>query len=423
MALQRIWIGLFVIALLFVGWNEVAFWLDIDSQEVNASTPSSIAVNKLYGSAKGAANLLVNLVGMWAFFLGLLKVAEKSGFVDRLASWIAPSLNILFPDLKDNDKAFGPITMNVAANLMGLGNAATPFGLKAMEEMQEANQDKAVASNAQIMFLVINTSGITLLPLSVMAVRASYDVPNPALVFLPILIATTVSTLVGIGLVSVKQRINLWKPAFFKLVGLLSVFGAIIVTLYALLDKTVFSYFSMSLSNLVILLVVVGFLVNAALKKTPVFNDFIEGAKECLPLGQRIMPYLVAMLVAVGVFKASGALDYLTSGLSYLSQSDFWQGVSHALPVALMRPVSGGAAEALMISNIESIATFPEDLQSFIVNLSCTFQGTTETTFYVIALYFGAVGIKKIRYAAWYGLAADFSGMIAAIIVSYFFYF
>ena len=426
MALQRIWIGLFVLAVLFTGIAEFSYMSSIEFEMATydvEQSPSAEVVDKLFGSAKGAANLLVSLLGVWTFWLGLLKVAEKAGLVDKLANALSPSLSVLFPEIPKGHKSFGSITLNVAANLIGLGNAATPFGLKAMEQLEEINPNKGTASNSEIMFLVINTSGVTLLPLSVIAVRSSMNVPNPTEVFLPILLATTVATIFGILITAGIQKINLFKREFAKLALVLIGIISVVILGYSYLSKAAFAVVGNLTTNTIMLGIVLFILVFGVVRKTEVFNNFIEGAKESLDLAKRILPYLVAMLVAIGVFKASGALGYFVTGLAQiLPVNEFGEALAHALPVALMRPISGGGAEAIMITNIENFVNNKDAISSLVINISSTFQGTTETTFYVIALYFGSVGIKKIRYAAWAGLAADACGIIAAIFLSYIFY-
>jgi spore maturation protein SpmA/spore maturation protein SpmB len=428
LALQRIWISLFVLALIATIGSEIQEWnlpptVSGESGSVDdvvlRETAFQKTTNSVFSSAKVAMNILLGLCGVMAFWLGLLKIAEKAGMVDKLAKIISPVLGCVFPDIPKDSKAFGPLTLNIAANMLGLGNSATPFGIKAMEELQEHNPNKSTASNSQIMFLVLNTSGITLIPVSVLAVRTSSGSVDPTAVFVPILLATFASTIVGVLITSIVQKINLFRWPIIKVLLIISGLSSMILLAFTQLGQMLFASRMSSIGNFVIYGIVVFFLLYAAYKKRTVFNDFIEGAKESIDIIKRILPYLVAMLVAVGVFKASGALDYVVKGLALLlPEGNFWDGVSSSLPVAIMRPFSGGGAESLMISNMET-----HGADSFIGLLSSTFQGTTETTFYVIALYFGAVGIKNIRYAAWAGLAADCAGMIAAIVISYYFYF
>ena len=421
MALNFIWLGFFIIAFL-VALAKTIFWQDLEV------FPAMMTA--LFDMAKVGTTLSLGYIGGMALWLGIMRVGEKSGAIAILARLINPLLSRLFPDVPKGHPAQGSIIMNFAANLLGLDNAATPLGLKAMKDLQELNPVKDTASNSQIMFLVLNTSGLTIIPVSVMILRSAAGAANPADVFVPILIATYFSTLVGLFVVSLIQRINLFQPVvLFWLVGMTASITGLIFYFNHLADlalrpeataaaKVAVETHSALLAAIVIFTIVVGFFLLGAIRKTNVYEEFVEGAKEGFGVAVKIIPFLVAMLVAVGVFRASGSFDAITDtiekGAQSIGMDDRWV---EALPVAMMKPLSGSGARGLAAEAMET-----HDPDSFTGQLACTFQGSTETTFYVLAVYFGSVGIRKTRYALLAGLSADLAGVIAAIFVAYAFF-
>ena len=421
MALNFIWLGFFLIAFV-VALAKTIFWQDLEV------FPAMMTA--LFDMAKVGTTLSLGYIGGMALWLGIMRVGEKSGAVAILARIINPLLSRLFPDVPKGHPAQGSIIMNFAANLLGLDNAATPLGLKAMKDLQELNPIKDTASNAQIMFLVLNTSGLTIIPVSVMILRSAAKAPNPADIFIPILVATYFSTLVGLLVVSLIQRINLFKPVVLfwlagmtaSITGLILYFGhlaklALRPEATAAAKKAVETQ-SALLAAIVIFTIVIGFFLLGAIRKTNVYEEFVEGAKEGFGVAVKIIPFLVAMLVAVGVFRASGSFDAITDtvekGAQSIGMDDRWV---EALPVAMMKPLSGSGARGLAAEAMET-----HGVDSFPARLACTFQGSTETTFYVLAVYFGSVGIRKTRYALLAGLSADLAGVIAAIFVAYAFF-
>jgi spore maturation protein SpmA len=359
-------------------------------------------------------------VGIMAFYLGIMKIAEKAGAINFLSRIVGPFFNRLFPEVPKNHPAIGQMMMNYAANLLGLDNAATPFGLKAMSGLQELNEDKDTASNAQIMFLVLHASGLTLLPIAIIAQRAIYHSKDPTDIFIPCIIATYVATLAGLIVVSIKQKINLFdKVVLSWLLGLSGFIGLVVWYFTACLTKTQISEFSKVFSNLVLFGLPVLFILGGVRKKINVFEAFVEGAKEGFEVSVKIIPYLVGLLVAVSIFRTSGALTYLGDGFKWIS--GHFPGMdtrfTDVLPIAFLRPLSGSGARAMMLDNLK---TFGAD--SFTGHLSSVLYGTADTTFYIVALYFGAVGIKKTRYAIPAMLIADFFGIVTAIFVSYLFF-
>lgn len=409
MVLNYIWIGFFLIAFV-IGLARLIFLGDVDIFPV--------MFNSIMESAKTGFTISLGLTGAMTLWLGIMKIGENGGIVKIFYKLTGPLLRKLFPTLPANSKAFGPMIMNVSANMMGLDNAATPLGLKAMEEMQVHNPQKDTASDAQIMFLVLNTSGLTILPISVMVVRAQMGAADPSDIFIPTLLATYFATLAGIIIVSIYQKINLFNKVILGYLGTLTVLIAGFIWHLSGLPREQVSTISSVASNLILFSVIISFILLAISKKINVYESFIDGAKEGFTIAIKIIPYLVAMLVAVGVFKTSGALTYLVDGVKWVVMgiginADFVD----ALPTAFMRPLSGGGARGMMISTIE---TFGVD--SFVGRLSSVMQGTTETTLYVIAVYFGAVNIKRTRYAITAGLFADAVGIIAAILISYMFF-
>ncbi len=409
MVLNYIWIGFFLIAFI-IGLARLIFLGDVDI--------FPLMFNSIMDSAKTGFNISLGLTGAMTLWLGIMKIGENGGIVSIFYKLTGPLLRKLFPSLPADSKAFGPMIMNVSANMMGLDNAATPLGLKAMEEMQVHNPTKDTASDAQIMFLVLNTSGLTILPISVMVVRAQMGAADPSDIFIPTLLATYFATLAGIIIVSIYQKINLFDKVILGYLGTLTVLIAGFIWYLSGLPREQVSTISAVASNLILFSVIISFILLAVYKKINVYESFIDGAKEGFSIAVKIIPYLVAMLVAVGVFKASGALTYIVDGVKWVVlatgiNADFVD----ALPTAFMRPLSGSGARGMMVSTIE---TFGVD--SFVGRLSSAMQGSTETTLYVIAVYFGAVSIKRTRYAITAGLFADVVGIIAAILISYMFF-
>lgn len=410
MTLNYIWIGFLVIAFV-VGLVKLIFFQDYDIFQN--------MMNALFDSSKmSVMNLALPLVGAMTFWMGIMKVGEKAGMVNFLSKIVSPFFSKLFPEIPKNHPAMGSMMMNFSANMLGLGNAATPLGLKAMNELQSINKSDDTASNAQIMFLVLNTSGLTLIPVSIMALRAANGSQSPTEVFLPILLATFFATLAGIVITSLVQRINLLNWVVLAYLGGLSLLVAgFFVTLNSLPPEKISTITSVG-GNLILFGVIIAFILMGFFKKVNVYATFIEGAKEGFQVVIKIIPFLVAMLVAIGIFKASGAMDYIVDGLKWFFTlfSDEVKFVD-ALPVAIMKPLSGGGAESMMVSTWQS-----HGIDSFTGKLASIFQGSTETTFYVLAVYFGSVGIKNTRHAAICGLSADFVGILASIIIGYFFF-
>ncbi len=409
MVLNYIWISFFLVAFI-IGLARLIFLGDV------AIFP--VMFNSIMESAKTGFTISLGLTGAMTLWLGIMKIGENGGIVQIFYKITGPLLRKLFPGLPPDSKAFGPMIMNVSANMMGLDNAATPLGLKAMEEMQVHNPIKDTASDAQIMFLVLNTSGLTVLPISVMVVRAQMGAADPSDIFIPTLLATYFATLAGIIVVSMYQKINLFNNVILGYLGTLTVLIASFIWYLSGLPREQVSTISAVASNLILFSVIISFILLAVSKKINVYESFIDGAKEGFSIAVKIIPYLVAMLVAVGVFKTSGALTYMVDAVKWGVvamgiNADFVD----ALPTAFMRPLSGGGARGMMISTIE---TFGVD--SFVGRLSSVMQGSTETTLYVIAVYFGAVNIKRTRYAITAGLIADAVGIIAAILISYMFF-
>ena len=375
-------------------------------------------MNSSFASAKTAFEISLGLTGVLSLWLGLMKIGERGGVISIFARLTSPFFSRLFPDIPKNSPVFGSIFMNFSANMLGLDNAATPLGLKAMREMQEINTDKETASNPMIMFLVLNTTGLTLVPISVMVYRAQMGAANPSDIFLPILIATYVSTLTGLIITCIKQRINLFDRVIISvLVAMTAIIGGILYFFSGLPQEKI-SLYSTVTANSLLFCIIIGFLVAGVRSRINVYDAFIDGAKEGFKTAVTIIPYLVAMLVAIAVFRASGAMDFLISGISRIveacgADTDF----VGALPTALMKPLSGSGARGMMV---DVMATYGPD--SFVARVASTIQGATDTTLYIIAVYFGSVGIKKTRYAAGYGLLADLAGIIAAIFVAYIFF-
>lgn len=409
MALNYIWIFFFLIAFV-IALIKLIFFQDYDI--------FSTLVNTTFESAKSGFEISLGMTGVLTLWMGIMKVGENGGVVNIISRIIGPFFQKLFPELGKNHPAYGSITMNVAANMLGLDNAATPMGLKAMKEMQETNTSTDTASNAQIMFMVLNASGLTIIPVSIMVYRAQLGAVNPTDIFIPILIATFFSTLAGLISVSIFQKINLFNKVILAWLGGLSIFVFSLMWYFSTLEQEQINNISNVASGLTIFLIIIGFILLAWRKKVNVYESFIEGASDGFKTAVKIIPYLIAILVAIGVFRASGALEFLVSGIKWCFETagmntDFVD----ALPTAFMKPLSGSGARGMMI---DTMRTFGAD--SFAGRLASTFQGSTDTTFYVLAVYFGSVGIKKTRHALACGLIADFVGFIAAIFVAYLFF-
>lgn len=374
-------------------------------------------MDSTFSSAKTGFEISLGLTGVLSLWLGIMKIGEKGGLVAKFARLLSPVFSRLFPSIPKNDPAYGHIFMNIAANMLGLDNAATPMGLKAMERMQEINDNKDRASDAMIMFLVLNTSGLTLVPVSVLVYRAQMGAAQPADVFIPILLATFFSTMVGLMITCWKQRIRIDKVLALFLGGL-STLVALIIWGFMSLPAVKIGPVSTSVANIILLLVIVGFIISGIIARINVYEAFVEGAKDGFKTAVNIIPYLVAILVGIGAFRASGAMDALIGGIGWCAEkcgldSQF----VGALPTALMKPLSGGGARGLMI---DAMTTYGAD--SFAGRMACLFQGSTDTTFYILAVYFGSVNIKNTRYAVGCGLLADLAGIIAAILLGYMFF-
>lgn len=406
-----IWMAFFLLAFL------VAFikWAFLGDQQILPAL-----VEGIFKAANDGFDISLKLVGVMALFLGFMSIGEKAGAIRFLSRIVSPFFSRLFPDIPKNHPATGQMMMNFSANLLGLDNAATPFGIKAMESLQELNPNKAVASNAQIMFMALHASGLTLIPVSIMAMRASVKIPaaNPTDIFVPCMIVTFVATLAALTIMSFKQKINLLQPVLLGWILSLSAVIGLLVWYLTTLDKENLQLFSNTLSSGLILIIFLLFLLGGWRKKVNMFEAFVEGAKGGFEVAVRIIPYLIGMLIAISVLRNSGIFTYVIDGLRYLfgltgMNTDFVE----ALPTALMKPLSGAGARGMMVAAME---TYGAD--SFVGRLSCIFQGTSDTTFYVIAVYFGAVSVKNTRYAIPAMLLADLAGIITAIFVGYLFF-
>jgi len=407
--LNKIWLSFFLIAFA----SALFQWLFNDQSAIFERLIAAI-----FDMSKVTVDIAIGLIGILSFWLGMMKVAEKAGLVDKLARFISPLFCKLMPDVPKNHPAFGSMTMNLSANFLGLDNAATPLGLKAMKDLQTLNPQQDTASNAQILFLVLNTSSVTLFPMAVFVYRAQQGAVNPTDVFIPILLATFVSTMVGLLAVSLVQRINLFNKVVVLYLGAAIACVAALGFYFTTLTAQALSEQSSIFGNLLIFSTLVLFLVTAHFKKINVYDTFINGAKEGFETSIKLIPYLLAMLCAIGVFRASGALDMIVDIFRQIVM--FFNGDTRfvdALPTAMLKPLSGSGARAMMV---ETMNTYGAD--SFAGRLSSIMQGSTETTFYVLAVYFGAVGIKHTRHAVGCGLVADFAGILAAIGVCYWFF-
>ncbi|MBU3854024.1 MAG: spore maturation protein [Candidatus Paraprevotella stercoravium] len=409
MVLNYIWIAFFGIAFLTALIKLVAFGnLDVFPAIMDAT----------FSSSKTAFEISLGLTGVLSLWMGIMKIGEKGGLVNALARWLSPLFIKLFPDLPQNHPVIGNIFMNLAANMLGLDNAATPLGLKAMEGLQELNPKKDTASNPMIMFLVLNTSGLTLIPVSILVYRAQMGAAQPTDIFIPILLATFMSTLVGIIATAFYQKISLWNKTILTALGGSLLLVGLLIWGFSNMDREQMNAVSTTVANVSLFSIIMAFIVAGVRHKINVYDAFIEGAKDGFSTAVRIIPYLIAILVAVGVFRASGAMDMLTDGVAALLR---WCGADDrivgALPTALMKPLSGSGARGMMV---DAMQTYGAD--SFVGRLSCIFQGSTDTTFYILAVYFGSVGIRKTRHAVTCGLLADAAGILSAIAVAYFFF-
>jgi spore maturation protein SpmA len=409
MVLNYIWIAFFLIAFVIATFRLVV----LGDTEVFPEI-----INSTFSSSKTAFEISLGLTGVLSLWLGIMKIGEKGGVIALFSRLLSPIFTKLFPDIPKGHPVTGSIFMNLAANMLGLDNAATPLGLKAMEGLQELNPKKDTASNPMIMFLVLNTSGLTLIPIGIMVYRAQMGAAQPTDVFVPILLATFFSTLAGIIAVSIYQRINLLNRTLLLFLGGMSLVVAGIIYAFTQLSRTEIDTYSTTGANVFLFLIIIGFIVAGLRKKVNVYDAFVEGAKEGFSTAVRIIPYLIAILVAIGVFRASGAMDYLIGGIESAVKlcginCDFVGG----LPTAIMKPLSGSGARGLMV---DAMTTYGAD--SFVGRLACIFQGSTDTTFYVLAVYFGSVGIAKTRHAVPCGLIADAAGIIAAIFICYLFF-
>jgi spore maturation protein SpmA len=409
MALNYIWIAFFIIGFI-VALGQLIF--------AGNTQIFNDLVNSVFANAKTGFEISLGLTGALTLWMGLLKVGEKGGVVNMLGRAMGPLFEKLFPGLPKGHPAYGSIMLNIAANMLNLDNAATPVGLKAMKEMQEANPAKERASDAQIMFLVLNAAGLTIIPVSVMVYRIQLGAANPADIFIPILISTFCSLMTGLISVSIIQKINLFDKVVMAYLGGLTAIIAGIIIYFTHLPKEQISNASTFAANFILISVIVIFIMLAFIKKVNVYDAFIEGAKEGFSIAIKIIPFLVAILVAIGIFRASGAMDFIIAGITkFFAWLGFDTRFTGALPVAFMKPLSGSGARGLMV---DAMTTYGAD--SFVGRLACTMQGTTDTTFYIIAVYFGSVGIKNTRYAIGCGLLADLVGFTAAILVAYLFF-
>ena len=409
MALNYVWVFFFLTAFV-IGLVKLIFFGD--------TTVFGEIVNATFDSAKTGFEISLGLTGVLTLWMGIMRIGENGGIVRIFSRLIGPFFNRLFPDLGKDHPAYGSIMMNFAANMLNLDNAATPVGLKAMKEMQDSNPTKDTASNAQIMFLVLNASGLTIIPVSIMVYRAQLGAANPSDIFIPILIATFFSTLAGLITVSIYQKINLLNRTVLAYLGGLLLIIAGIIWYFSGIDKEKITLISGVASNVILFSIIAGFILLALLRKVNVYESFIDGARDGFGTAIKIIPYLIAILVGIGVFRASGAMEWLVAGITRVLEltginTDF----APALPTAIMKPLSGSGSRGMMV---DAMKTYGAD--SFIGRVACTIQGSADTTFYILAVYFGSVGIKKTRYALVCGLIADFVGFITAVIMAYLFF-
>ena len=409
MVLNYIWVAFFLVAFV-IATVKLLFCGDFDVFPA--------MMDSTFSSSKTAFEISLGLTGVLSLWMGVMKVGEKGGVVNVLARLLSPVFTKLFPDIPKSHPVTGSIFMNIAANMLGLDNAATPLGLKAMEQMQELNTKKDTASNPMIMFLVLNTSGLTLIPVSIMVYRAQMGAAQPTDIFIPILLATFFSTVVGIIVTSLFQRINLLNRTMLLTLGGACTLVAVIIWGFSQMDSDTMNRWSTTIANILLMTIITGFIVAGVRKKVNVYDAFIEGAKDGFTTAVRIIPYLVAILVGIGVFRASGAMDMLIgglrSGVGAFGVDAQWV---DAMPTALMKPLSGSGARGMMV---DAMTTYGAD--SFVGRLSSVFQGSTDTTFYILAVYFGSVGVSKTRHAVTCGLLADLAGVLAAISICYLFF-
>ncbi|HXD84048.1 MAG TPA: nucleoside recognition domain-containing protein [Rudaea sp.] len=407
--LNVIWLGFFLVAML----AGLAQWLVGGHAQVFAAM-----VDSLFEMAKLSVDVMILLFGTLALWLGFLRIAERAGLVEKLACFLGPLFARLMPEVPRGHPAIGLITLNFAANMLGMDNAATPIGLRAMRELQTLNPSADTASNAQILFLVLHSSSLVLLPVTIFMYRVQQGAHDPTLVFLPILLATCASAMAGLLSVAFVQKLKLWNPVVLAYLGGFAVLFAAFVAALASMTPPALSAFSSLLGNLAMLGIIVLFLIAGAWKKVPLYECFVDGAKQGFDVAKDILPYLVAMLSAIGVLRASGALDFLLGGIRWLAQSAHLDTrFVDALPTALVKPFSGSAARGMLIETMKNYG-----VDSFPALTAATVQGSTETTFYVIAVYYGAVGIRRIRHTLGCALIADVAGIVASIAVCYWFF-
>ena len=404
MVLNYIWIGFIATAFLIA-----CIQLLLGNMEIFPAI-----INSMFDNAKNGFEISLGLTGVLSLWMGIMKIGERGGLVDTLARWLSPLMVRLFPEIPVGHPVFGHIFMNFSANMLGLDNAATPLGLKAMEGMQELNKQKDTATNAMIMFLVLNTSGLTLIPVGVMVYRAQMGAAQPTDVFIPILIATTIATMAGMLITSLYQRINLFNKPILCTLGGLCLLVSGVIWLGTQIERETMNLWSTNVANIILLGIIVAFILKGVARRVNVYEAFVEGAKDGFSTAIRIIPYLVAILVAIGAFRASGAMDFIVGGIERIVE---WCGGNAeyvaALPTAIMKPLSGSGARGLMV---DAMQTYGAD--SLVGRLSCIFQGATDTTFYILAVYFGSVGVRNTRHAVSAGLLTDLCGVIAAIVVT-----
>ena len=409
MVLNYIWIGFLLIAVVVALIQTFVFG---DTAVLTA------VMDSMFGSAKTGFEISIGLTGVLALWLGILKIGENGGAIKFMSRLVAPFFCKIFPEVPKDHPAMGTIFMNISANMLGLDNAATPLGLKAMNELQELNPKKDTASNAMIMFLVLNTSGLTIIPITVMTYRAQFGAVNPSDVFLPILMATFFSSLVGFLAVAFAQKINIFQKNIILTLSVLTGFIVGLIALFATMDRESIQLYSSIVTNIILLGIVCAFVIMGLVKKVNVYDSFVEGAKEGFKVAVGIIPYLIAILVAIGMFRASGAMDWMLWGIektvAFVGLNTDFVG---ALPTALMKPLSGSGARGMMLDTMNAYGA-----DAFVSKVSCIVQGSTDTTFYILALYFGSVGITKTRNALTCGLIADFAGISAAILIGYLFF-
>jgi spore maturation protein SpmA len=427
MVLNYIWIAFFIVALLVALFRTIGYLLQhgfdlsfaIQFTEADRDVFKAM-VDSTFTSAESSLKIVIYLIGIMTLWLGIMKIGEKGGAVNMLSWVVSPFFRKIFPGIPDKHPAMGAIMMNFCANMLGLDNAATPLGLTAMKELQSINPEKDTATNAQIMFLVLNTSGLTIIPISILGIRAASGAANPADIFLPLLLSTFCSTMVGLIVVSVIQRINLFNRVVISYLAVLSIFVGLLFTFLSSLPPDTMQTVTIFAGNFILFGFIMFFLFAGIRKKINLYETFIDGAKEGFKVAVKIIPYLVAMLFAIGILRASGALDFITSGFaSFFS----WLGMDtrfvDGLPTAFMKPLSGSGARGMMVEVFENPSFGPDSFAGHLVSI---IQGSTETTFYTLVVYYGAVSISKTRYTLVCGLIADLAGVVASITMTYFFF-